>query len=210
MKIFTGSGVLPICIIDKKPYLITFTSSRGIITDAGGKKEARDTILYTACRELFEESAGLIFINENDLENNSIYIDLKNDNKYYRSYFIIINDIDITYYDKNLEKFKKFNFNPFTETHGIKLMNLNNIDLDDNKIKMTSIDNYKLALGSRLTHIIKRILKKYKKINIFYKNLKNNIDIIKFKKIIHNIKSYEYDTYKKIKINKITTFISDI
>ncbi len=209
MKIFTGSGVLPIFILDKTPYLITFTVSRGIISDAGGKKESSDNILNTACRELFEESAGLIHIDENNLENNSIYIDIKNNNKYYRSYFIIINDIDTTYYDENLEKFKKFNFNPFTETHGIKLMKLNNIDLDNNKIKMTNIDNYKLILAPRLTQIIKRIIKKYNKLNIFYKELKNNVDLIKLKKIKQNISSYEYDTYKKIKINNIISFSSE-
>jgi hypothetical protein len=209
MKIYSGAGVLPIYIINTKPYLITFTSSRGIITDAGGKKESNDSIIYTACRELFEESAGLINISENDLEYNSIYIDLKKNNKYYRAYFIIINNIDITYYDKNLEKFKKFNFNPFTETHGIKLMNLNNINFDNNKIKMTSINNYKLLLAPRLNTIIKKVLKKYNKLNEFYKVLQKNVDIINLKKIKHNIKSYEYDTYKKIKINNITSFSSE-
>jgi hypothetical protein len=172
MKTYSGAGILPIFILNKKPYLITFTSSRGIISDAGGKKEKDDEVIYTACRELFEESAGLININEENLKNNSIYFDLKNDDKYYRSYFTIINYIDIKYYDTNLEKFKKFKFNPFTETYGIKLMSLNNIENDNNKIKMTTIDNYKLLLSPRLTQIIKKVIRKYNKLNLFYKDLK--------------------------------------
>jgi hypothetical protein len=208
MKIYSGAGVLPIIILNNIPYIITFTSSKGIITDAGGKKEHNDSIIYTASRELFEESAGLIDVSEDDLENNSIFIDNKYNNKYYRSYFIIINNIDITYYDKNLKKFKKFKFNPFTETHGIKLMNLNNINIDNNIIKMTSIDNYKLLLAQRLTKIIKRVLKKYGKLTTLYKDLTKTVDIINLKKIKHNIKSYEYDTYKKIKIDNITSFSS--
>ncbi len=208
MKIYSGAGVLPFIILNNIPYIITFTSSKGIITDAGGKKEHNDSIIYTASRELFEESAGLIDVSEDDLENNSIFIDNKYNNKYYRSYFIIINNIDITYYDKNLKKFKKFKFNPFTETHGIKLMNLNNINIDNNIIKMTSIDNYKLLLAQRLTKIIKRVLKKYGKLTTLYKDLTKTVDIINLKKIKHNIKSYEYDTYKKIKIDNITSFSS--
>ena len=209
MKTFTGAGVLPIFILNNKPYLITFTSSRGIISDAGGKKEKKDDVIYTACRELFEESAGLININEEELKNNSIYFDLKNDDKYYRSYFTIIDNIDIKYYDTNLEKFKKFNFNPFTETHGIKLMKLNDIYIDDNKIKMTSINDYKLLLAPRLNKIIKKALKKYNKLNLLYKDLKKNINIINLKKITQDIESYEYYTYKKIKINHITSFSSN-
>ena len=208
MKIYTGAGILPIFIVNKKPYLITFTSSRGVITDAGGKKESNDTIIYTACRELFEESAGLINISEDDLNNKSVYIDIKYKNKFYRSYFIIIDNIDITYYNKNLKKLKKFKFNPFTETHGIKLMKLYDIYMNNNEIKMTSINNYKLLLMPRLTTIIKKILNKYDKLNLFYKELNKNVDIINLKKIKHNIKSYEYYTYKKIKIKNITSFSS--
>jgi hypothetical protein len=208
MKNYSGSGVLPIYILNKIPYIVTFTSSKGIITDAGGKKEYNDSIIYTASRELFEESAGLIKINEDDLTNNSVYIDLKHNDKYYRSYFIIINDIDTEYYDDNLKKFKKFKFNPFTETHGIKLMRLDNIDIDDNKIKLISNNNYKLVLAPRLNSIIKKVLKKYNNLNKFYKQIKKNINIINLKKNKLNIDTYEYDTKKNIKITNITTFIS--
>jgi hypothetical protein len=206
MKNYSGAGVLPIYILNKIPYIVTFTSSKGIITDAGGKKEYNDSIIYTASRELFEESAGLIKINEDDLTNNSIYFNLKHNNKYYRSYFIIIDNIDIEYYDDNLKKFKKFKFNPFTETHGIKLMRLDNIDIDNNQIKLISINNYKLVLAPRLNKIIKKILKKYNNLNTFYKQIKKNISVINLKKNKLNIDTYEYDTNKNIKITNITTF----
>lgn len=208
MKNYSGAGVLPIYILNKIPYIVTFTSSKGIITDAGGKKEYNDSIIYTASRELFEESAGLIKINEDDLTNNSIYIDLKHNDKYYRSYFIIIDNIDIEYYDDNLKKFKKFKFNPFTETHGIKLMRLDNIDIDNNQIKLISSNNYKLVLAPRLNKIIKKILKKYNNLNTFYKQIKKNIGVINLKKNKININTYEYDTNKNIKITNITTFLS--
>ncbi len=206
MKIYTGSGILPIFILNKKPYLITFTMARGIINDAGGKKENNDSISYTACRELFEESAGLINIDEDQIKNNSLYFDLKNNNKYYRLYTVIINNIDTTYYDKNLKKFKEFNFNPFTETHGIKLMKLDSIIINNNQIILTSNNDYKLLLAPRLNAIIKKILKKYNNLNAFYKYLKKNVDIIELKKTTLNIDSYEYNTNKKIKIKNITTY----
>ncbi len=206
MKIYTGSGILPIFILNKKPYLITFTMARGIINDAGGKKENNDSISYTACRELFEESAGLINIDEDQIKNNSLYFDLKNNNKYYRLYTVIINNIDTTYYNKNLKKFKEFNFNPFTETHGIKLMKLDSIIINNNQIILTSNNDYKLLLAPRLNAIIKKILKKYNNLNAFYKYLKKNVDIIELKKTTLNIDSYEYNTNKKIKIKNITTY----
>ncbi len=206
MKTYTGAGVLPIFIFNKKPYIVTFTASKGIITDAGGKKEYRDNILFTASRELFEESAGLIKIDEKELKNNSLYIDIKNNNTYYRSYFIIINNINTTYYDKNLKKFKKFKFNPFTETHGIKLMKLDDINFDNNNIILTSNNDYKLLLASRLNTIIKKILKKYTNLITFYKYLKKNVNVIDFKKTILDIDTYEYNTEKNIKIKNITTY----
>ena len=206
MKIYTGAGILPIFILNNKPYLITFTIQRGIINDAGGKKESDDTILYTACRELFEESAGLIKIDDDEVKNNSLYFDIKKNNKYYRLYTIIINNIDITYYDKNLKKFKEFNFNPFTETHGIKLMKLDSINNNNNQITLTSNNEYKLLLAPRLNSIIKKILKKYNNLTTFYKYLKKNVDIIELKKNTLNIDSYEYYTNKKIKIKNITTY----
>jgi hypothetical protein len=69
--------------------------------------------LETASRELFEESSGLININENILKKNSVYLNIKNFdknskyyNKYYRVYFIIIENIE------NLNDFY-LNFTPF-------------------------------------------------------------------------------------------------
>jgi hypothetical protein len=213
MKIYSGSGILPFIILNKNIYLITFTQSTGIINDAGGKKENNHNIIQTACRELFEESAGLIQIDENEIMNNSIYFDIKYNNKYYRLYTIIIDnvdidnvDIDIDYYDINLKKFKKFNYNPFTETHGIKLMKINTINIIDNKIKLTSNNNFKLLLAPRLSSIIKKILKKYNNLTTFYKYLKKNVNVIKLKKIALNINTYEYNTNKKIKIKNITTY----
>lgn len=206
MKIYSGSGILPFIILNNNIYLITFTQSRGIINDAGGKKEEKDNIIQTACRELFEESAGLIQVDENEIINNSIYFDIKHNNKYYRLYTIIIDNIDIDYYDINLKKFKKFNYNPFTETHGIKLMKINTIDIINNQIKLTSHNNYKLLLANRLNSIITKILKKYNNLTSFYKYLKKNVNVIKLKKTILNINTYEYYTNKIIKIKNIICY----
>jgi len=50
MKTYSGSGVIPITIIDNKPYFILFGLNKNILTDAGGKIEGINSIIKTASR----------------------------------------------------------------------------------------------------------------------------------------------------------------
>jgi len=198
MKIYSGAGILPVIIINNNKYFVTFVSGKNLVTDAGGKLEKNDSILKTACRELYEESRGLINIREDVVNTNSIYIDVKKDNKYYRCYIILINDFDIKYYYKNYKIINNFNYNPFSETYGIKLLRLNKLyyDKDDNMF-MRDIDNKKIKISMRLNNIITRIKNK---------NLVLTINPINLNKTTTSIKTYEYYTNKIIKLNNLTTF----
>jgi hypothetical protein len=208
MKQYSGAGVIAIIIIDNKPYFILFYLRKNIVTDAGGQIEHINSVLNTASRELFEESAGLINISETTLDSNSFYIDIKNEDKYYRSYIIIIDSINTDDYYKNLNKINKFKFNPFSETHGIRLISLDYIDFINNDIIMRTDTNKIVILSNRTKHIIKKIYKNFDNLKIFFKKISKSLNIIKLNKTIISPESYEYASKKKIKINDLITYIS--
>ena len=230
---YTGSGVIPIIIIDKKPYFILFNSSkrlitvkndskinskhknlpRQILTDAGGTIEQNKKQIETASRELFEESSGLINIDTNILKKNSVYLNIKNldktskyFNKYYRIYFIIIDNIEnLNDFYLNLQKFRKYSFNPFVETFKINLIKLKYSKLENNIIVKTN-NNEDRILNQRLTRIYNVILEKFKNLNNFYEVIKTKINPIKLEKQIIDVNTYEYYTHKNIKVKNIITY----
>jgi hypothetical protein len=208
MKQYSGSGIIPIIIIDNKPYFVLFYLKKNIVTDAGGRIEYNNSVLNTASRELFEESAGLINISENTLDSNSFYIDIKNEDKYYRSYIIIIDSINTDDYYKNLNKINKFKFNPFSETHGIRLISLDYIDFINNDIIMHTNTDKIVILSKRTKHIIKKIYNKFDDFKIFFKKISKSLNIIKLNKTIISTESYEYASKKKIKIHDLITYIN--
>jgi len=215
---YTGAGVIPIILYNDKPYFILFSCGKGVITDAGGTIEYNDSIEQTALRELFEESCGIININENDLKKKSVYFDIINNNKnnefykkLYRIYFILIGNInlsDLLHYYVNLKKFKKFDRNPFTETYGIHLINLDWIHYYNNDIYMnTHTDKIKL-LNNRLKIIMKNIMNKFGNLDNFYNIVNKKIKKINLKQKKINIDTYSYKNNSKIKVNDIITYTS--
>lgn len=213
---FTGSGVIPIIIVNKKPFFILFNSSDKLITDAGGKIEENKNPLETASRELFEESSGLININENTLKNNSIYLNIKNldknskhYNKYYRIYFVIIDKIENPddFY-LNFVKFKKFSFNPFVETFKINLIKINKFLKNEGNIIVKTNNNEDRILNPRLTRIYNLILEKFNNFESFYKIVKKKLNPIKLEKKIIDVKTYEYYTHRNINIKNIITYLA--
>lgn len=208
MTIYSGSGILPIMIINNKPYLITFLIYKNTVSDGGGKIED-NSVKKTAIRELYEESAGLILLNNKDLLNSVNYnISKNNNNKYYKSYILIIDKIDIKCYNKNLIKFQKHTKNPYTETKEIILLNLDNIIKYNNKLFLKDINNKIYILHDRLESIIKKIINEYGGLLNFYNYLHNKLKIIKLNKKKYNIKTYQYYTYKNLEINNITSYVS--
>lgn len=216
MNQYCGAGVIPIIKLNKKMYFILFSSGKNLITDAGGTIEKNKSILSTASRELMEESCGIINVDISTLENNSIYFDIINSNKnnkfynkLYRIYFILIENIDLydlmNYY-VNLKKFKKYDFNPYTETFGIHLISFDWIHFYNDKIFMnTHLDKLK-QLNERLQIIISNIIDKYEDLDKFNKYLIKKIKFIKLKKNIINISTYSYKTHKKINVDNIITY----
>lgn len=213
---YTGAGVIPIILYNDKPYFILFSCGKDIITDAGGTIENNDSIEQAALRELFEESCGIIHINEKDLEKKSVYLDINNNNKnnefykkLYRIYFILIGNInlsDLLNYYVNLKKFKHFERNPFSETYGIHLINLDWIHYYDEQIYMnTHTDKLKL-LNNRLKIILEKIMDNFDNLDNFYNIISKKIKKINLTKKLINIDTYSYKNNSKIKVNDIITF----
>ncbi len=107
-KIFSGGGILPIVDVKTKdgvvPCFITFSSYKGIVSDAGGKTDIGESIQKTCVREFFEESCMLFSINENQLEDKNL-IDVHCGRTFYRVYFPKFT-ININYSDFNTNYFE--------------------------------------------------------------------------------------------------------
>jgi hypothetical protein len=217
-KYFSGAGIIPIIIYNDAPYFILFSCGKGLISDAGGTIELNDSIEQTAIRELYEESCGIININDKDLEKKSVYLDIINQDKnnefykkLYRAYFILIDNInlsDLLHYYVNLKKFKPFDRNPFTETYGIHLIKLDWIHYYNDNIYMnTHTDKLKL-LNMRLSIIMSTIIDIYGDLDSFYNIINNKIKKIKLNKKLINIDTYSYKNNNKINVDNIITFIS--
>lgn len=214
MKTYAGAGIIPIIIHNNKPYFVMFMLNKGTLTDAGGKVEDNTSVLDTATRELYEESAGLFNINSSILDKNSMYLDtIYKDNLYYRVYFVIFNNFNITdtkYYYDNLKKIKEEKFNPFSETRNICLMSFDYIhfvkDNGNNIILMNDHLNQVLELSPRTTRIIKTIYNNFKDQYNFFDKLLKKINKITLKKLKKTVKSYTYNDYHKITIKDLDTF----
>ncbi len=110
-KNFSGGGILPIVDVKTKDGVIscfiTFSSYRGVISDAGGKVDINESIQKTCVREFFEESCMLFSINENNLKDNNL-IDVTCGSTFYRVYLpkfsITVNSSDFT---KNYSEIKR-------------------------------------------------------------------------------------------------------
>ena len=203
---YSGAGVIPIVIIRNKPYFVLFMLNRGKLTDAGGRIEDSTSIIDTASRELFEESAGLFNINSNILHNNSVYIDIKNDDKYYRSYISIIDKFDKDYYYTNLKKIRKYIYSPFSETRDIQLISLEYIHFINN-IWMNTKTNKILLLSNRTSKILERIHNKFNNLKDFFVQISTKINPIELKLKKIEIESYTYSDHKKFSITNLDTYI---
>jgi hypothetical protein len=200
-KIYTGSGILPIYIYNNIPYFVIVRLTNGIYSDPGGKLEPNTSLLKNATKELYEETCGLIKLEDNKLKKSnyhSIRINYSKD-KYYKSYIVVLNSkIDFELYNQNLLECNKFRFNPFSESNKIHLIKLSMINYD--------ILKKNLHLNPRLKLIILSILKKHDNIHNFYNYYIKKIKPLYLKKEITNPISYEYATHKKIQIKNLSSF----
>jgi hypothetical protein len=215
MKTYSGAGVIPIIIHNNKPYFILFMLNKGTITDAGGRIESNVSVIDTAARELYEESAGLFNIKPSILNTNSMYLDIKHKNNlYYKVYFVLFNNFNITdidYYYDNLKKIKKEKHNPFSETRNICFISLEYVHFmknQNNNLIMLMNDhvNHVYELSGRTGLIIKTIRNNFSDLFDFYDKLSKKINIINLKRIKTNVTSYTYGDHLDIIINDLDTF----
>ena len=216
MKKYSGAGVIPIIIHNNKPYFVLFMLNKGTVTDAGGRIEHNTTVLDTAARELYEESAGLFNINPSVLDTNSMYLDITHkDNLYYRSYFVLFNNFDISdidYYYDNLTKIKREKHSPFSETRNICLISLDYIHImknqfDDIVILMNDYLNKVFELSGRTGLIMRTIRDNFKDLNDFYDKISKEIKFINLKIKKTDVKTYTYGNHIDIKIEGLDTFM---
>ena len=217
MRTYSGAGVIPIITHKNKPYFVMFMLNKGTITDAGGRIEDNVSVLDTAARELYEESAGLFNINPSVLDKNSMYLDIKHkDNLYYRVYFIIFNNFsvsDIIYYNNNLKKIKKEKHSPFSETRNICLMSVDYIHLGYSKSNhlitfMNTHINQVFELSGRTGLVIHTLINNFDDLNEFYYKISEKINLINLKREKNIVETYTYGEHKDIIIENLDTFIS--
>ena len=216
MKTYSGAGVIPIIIHNNKPYFVMFMLNKGTVTDAGGRIEHNTTVLNTASRELYEESAGLFNINPSVLDKNSMYLDITHkDNLYYRSYFVLLNNFnvsDIDYYYDNLKKIKKEKHSPFSETRNICLISFDYIHIMKNSnnnivILMNDYFGKIYELSGRTGLIMRTIGDNFKDLNDFYDKISKQIKFIDLKIKKKDANTYTYGNHTDIKIEGLDTFM---
>lgn len=165
-KFFSGSGVIIIEDYVRKdgtiePCIVfARNKSSKVYNDFGGGIDSRyfkkysidESIKITAIKELREESRNLIVIGDDALKS---YVDIntsiKNNNDFYRAYFVKVNGINRKYFFKNMKIIdrKIVNRNKsiprcWKETDSITRVPIKNIDFDklDKRGKIHLIDIY--------------------------------------------------------------------
>lgn len=158
---FSGGGVLPIVKIKNDLYFLTFSSKRGVLSDAGGKCDFGESIETTCVREFYEESCKLFNITVSDISNHK-FIDISAGWAYYRSYLPFFNfDIPQILFSKN-RSILKSNRCPyhFLEKNEMVLIPVNSklerLNVNSSKIYTTTdIDNKKRLVNRRLYKLIR-------------------------------------------------------
>ena len=162
---FSGGGILPIVKIsrDGKETLcfVTFSSRRGVLSDAGGKCDFGETIQKTCTREFFEESCKLFDISSDTLSSQN-FIDISAGRTFYRSYVPLI-DINLVnnLFLKNRMSLKSSTRKRyyFEKTEMVLIpvdVQLSRLDLNSNKVYTTKdINGQSILVNRRLYKLIR-------------------------------------------------------
>lgn len=161
----TGCGILPLCILNNKIYLLCGIETDGTVSDLGGRINKGETIKECAAREFYEESVGLV-MSYQELLRCKVYKKIK-----IRSYVSLI--IKIKYKDVENDYDKLLNHIMINKCKEVKMnpikYNMNHLytkciypigyfELD--KIKWISLDdllNGKYLLKSRLKCLLEKL-----------------------------------------------------
>lgn len=223
---FNGAGILPIIKYNNEYFFIIFKSGLQsrlfkrndkidfLYDDAGGSiNKGEKDVLNIAIRELFEESSGLINLENYKKElKDSIIIDIENNKKIYRCYICLLNiqKFKLDYFKENLERFNKNLvgklLSMYNENTKINLLSVNfnlrktNYEDKTNNIIFSSKDylGETIYLNNRLYSILIKF-KELNKINL-------GISEITLKKDL--IKKFNYVNYFGIKLetNNLITY----
>lgn len=183
---FSGGGILPIVKINDDLYFLTFSSKRGVLSDAGGKCDFGESIEKTCVREFYEESCKLFNISVSDISNHK-FIDISAGWTSYRSYLPFFNfDIPQSLFSKNrsILKSNKCSYH-FLEKSEMILVPVNSkferLNSDSTKIYTTKDISGQLRLVNRRLY---KLIRDFKKSNI------NTEEIILEKKKLGELVTY--------------------
>lgn len=122
----SGAGVLIITTLNKKLVFVLFeeNSKYKNSSDLGGSRENYETSNETAMREAFEESAGLIFLN-NKILKSSIIVKIKE----YKSFCVKLSNLDniIQHFSHNRQIMKKCADSTYNEMRRVRIFDLNTL-----------------------------------------------------------------------------------
>jgi hypothetical protein len=183
---YTGSGVLIIENYKKSvPSIVLVQNKRSkLLMDFGGgtgKTNDINRIKKLAIDEVYEESYGLIKLND-DIINNAMYHDSNaklDGSQLYRTYILRIDNISTKLYNYNMNIFSNHDNIPkhWKETSRLVHIPIHNIDFDNilkrgnNKVKDVNNTTYSLTRRTR------RVIDLHKDTLIEFMN---NIDTIKY------------------------------
>jgi hypothetical protein len=186
-KNFSGGGILPIVDVSTEsgivPCFITFSSRRGVLSDAGGKVDPSEFIQKTCSREFWEESCMSFSIPVEHLDEHSFF-DITFGSTFYRVYLPKFNlSVDTELFNQNYKQLKSERMpSVFLENVGMVLLPIN-VNTSSFLFREKKYYIYKDLSGEdrivskRLHKIIKLFIHsspKLKKIN-FRKTLHNKI-----------------------------------
>ena len=183
---FSGGGVLPIVKIKNDLYFLTFSSKRGVLSDAGGKCDFGESIETTCVREFYEESCKLFNIDVSDISNHK-FIDISSGWAYYRSYLPFFNfDIPQILFSKNRNYLKSNRCSyHFLEKNEMVLIPVNS------KLERLNVNSSKIYTTKDISGQLRLVNRRlYKLIRDFQKSNINTQEIILEKKQLGGLVTY--------------------
>lgn len=179
----SGAGVLITSIIDNKLVFVLFEENNKYKTcsDLGGGRDKYEIPIETACRETFEESAGLLFLNKKTLKSG-----INNIINKYQSYCIKLDKLDniINHFAHNRQIMKKCADSTYNEMRKIRMFDVDTLLLasKNNQHIIQDVTNQNRKIRDRTLNIINKLNKKdieqlpLIKLNIKQLNLNNCFD----------------------------------
>lgn len=170
---FSGGGVLPIVRFKDRLYFLTFSSKRGVLSDAGGKCDFGESIETTCTREFYEESCKLFNVTPIDISSHK-FIDINSGRTFYRSYIPLFNiDLVQDQFVKNRRVLKSTRCSyHYLEKSDIVLIPIDSkftrLNIKSNKIYTTEDISGQLRLINRRLY---KLIREFRKLDLYPKEV---------------------------------------